>query len=172
MENTCEICNAKSGNTLLSGKELAVLLSEKPAAPGHSLVVPQSHTTILEQVSDIAIGNLMSASNKVSVAIFEAFNAHGTNILIQNGLPAGQTDPHFSINIIPRFENDGLDFNWKPQQFSEEQMSTVELKIKELTEGIGMFEKEKKEPVKLDKDVEKIKDSEENYLIKQLRRIP
>ena len=53
---------------------------------------------------------------------------------------------------------------------NEEELSTIELKLKEHTANIGIIEeKEKEKPVELDKKGDVIK-GEENYLIKHLRR--
>jgi len=125
----------------------------------------------MSQKNNCLIAHLSKITNKISIAVFEALQAKGTNILIQNGITAGQKTNHFMIHIIPRKENDGLDFQWQPKQLNQEQMSTIELNLKEATKGIGDFEKEEKKPVRLDKKIEKI-DKEENYLIKQLNRIP
>ena len=51
-------------------------------------------------------------------------------------------------------------------------MSTVELKLKEDAKNIGSFEEEKTAPIEEEKP-EKIELSdEENYMIKQLERLP
>ena len=76
------------------------------------------------------------------------------------------------INIIPRRENDGMDFQWAPKQLNEEEMSTIELQIKEYTEKIAGFEEETKEPEKLDKEEEKIEAKKDDYTMKQFDRIP
>ena len=101
--------------------------------------------------------------------------AAGTNIILQNGVAAGQEIPHICVHIIPRNEGDGLDFQWEPKRLTEEQMSAVELKVKEASGEVGKFEdKEKKKPIKIEKKVKKVKadDDKENYMIKQLERIP
>jgi len=118
---------------------------------------------------------MFNIANKLSSAVFEAIGAKGTNIMVQNGVEAGQLVPHFAIHIIPRNENDNINFQWQPRQLTQEEMSTVELKLKQGAESIGQFEtEEKKEPVEVEKKVEKIKKKEkgENYLLKQLERIP
>ena len=92
-------------------------------------------------------------------------------------MTAGQTIPHFVIHIIPRSEGDGLNFQWEPKQPSKEEVSKAVLLIKEQTSNIHPtgFQKEKRE-IKIDRDqVKKIEEpssKEENYLIKQLRKIP
>ena len=174
-KNNCEFCqiigkkiNAKR---IFEDEETLAILSPNPCCAGHILLMPKEHFSIIEQVPDYVIAHLSKLVNKISIAVFEVLQAKGTNILIHNGITAGQKTNHFMIHIIPRKENDGLDFQWQPKQLNEEQMSTIELKLKEESKGIGEFEKEEKKPVRLDKEIEKI-DKEENYLIKQLNRIP
>ena len=50
-------------------------------------------------------------------------------------------------------------------------MSTIELKLKGEAKNIGVFEKEKPKPIEQPKPQE-VKPDEENYLFRQLRRIP
>lgn len=174
--NACKICEIikEKKELIYQDKYVFAALASEPASPGHIILFPKKHYPILEQVPDYVVAHLFQIANKLSIAIFETIGCHGTNIIIQNGLAAGQKIPHVSLHIIPRKENDGLNLQWIPKQFSEEEMSTVELKIKEETKNIGGFEKEqKKEAIKLDKkQTEKISNEEENYLIKQLRKIP
>ena len=178
-ETSCIFCQTVKGKTKLEkiyeDEKIVATLHPTPAAKGHILVFPKKHYQIVEQIPDYEIGEIFKKINKLSVAGFEGVKAVGSNIIVQNGVAAGQKIPHVCINIIPRVENDGLNFQWQPKQLTEEEMSTVELKVKEETEKIGGFEKEeKKEPIKLEEKREKIKEEgeEESYLIKQLRRIP
>ena len=177
-ESTCIFCRTVEGKTKLEkvyeDEKLLAVLHPTPSAKGHILVFPKKHYQIVEQMPDYEIGNLFQKINKLSIAAFEGVKAQGTNIIIQNGVSAGQKIPHVCVHVIPRIENDGLNFQWQPKQLSEEEMSTVELKVKEETANIGGFEtEEKKEPIQLEEKREKIKEGEEeNYLIKQLRRIP
>lgn len=168
----CETVKAKQG-MLFEDEQIAVLLAPNPAVPGHVILVPKQHAAILEQVPDFIIGKLFDKANKVSISVFEALGAEGTNIMVNNGITAGQTINHFTVNVLPRRENDGLNFTWQPRQMSEEEMSTIELKIKDEAKSIGAFEKEKPKP-KVPEKPEEIKedDEEENYLLKQLERLP
>ncbi len=171
----CAICELKKSKELLyEDKDVFAVLSPEPATFGHIIVAPKKHYQIIEQIPDYEFGYLFNIANKLSTAVFEGIGAQGTNIIIQNGVEAGQDIPHVAIHIIPRRENDGLNFEWAPKQLTEEQMSTVELQLKEGAKDIGGFQKEEKaEPIKLDKKPQKLELSDqENYLIKQLRRIP
>ncbi len=146
-----------------------------PSYLGKIMLMPKEHYPIIENVPDFVVGHLFEVANKLSKALFEGLNATGTNIIVNNGVSAGQTIPHFCISIVPRRENDGINLQWQPKQLSDDEMSTVELQLKEEAKNIGSFEGEKKEPVNMDEKTEKIEEKEgdeENYLIKQLRRIP
>ncbi len=173
----CEFCSLiKAGKNMVYEDELVFAMhAPKPAALGHVLVLPKKHYMIIEQIPDYEVADIFERVNKLSVAVFEAVGAHGTNIILQNGVAAGQNSSHLIIHIIPRRENDGLPFAWQPIHLSEEEMSTIELKIKDAAKNIGAFEKKKPKPVEIDKKPEEIKQdkaSGPNYLIKHLRRIP
>ena len=173
---SCIVCQI-IGNRIPSKKvyedELVMaVLDVNGSNPGHCFVMPKNHYPIIEQVPEIEIGKLFQVSNKISTAIFESLGAQGTNIFVANGIPAGQTIAHFTINVIPRRENDGINLQWQPKQLSEEEMSTVELKLKEQTKNIGHFEKEeKKAKVQAPKQVF-LSEEEEEYFEKQMRRLP
>ena len=141
----CDIIDSKIPSKKVYEDELAVaVIDVNGANPGHCFVMPKNHYPIIEQVPDNEIARLFQISNKVSSAIFESLGAQGTNIFVANGIPAGQTIAHVTINVIPRKNNDGISFQWQPKQLDEEEISTIELKLKEQTKNIGNFEKEEK----------------------------
>ena len=171
--NECQFCELKeSEDKIYEDEKVFAVILRKAANPGEVLLLPKEHYPIMEQVPDYVVAHMGVLSNKISMAIFEAMKVQGTNILIANGVAAGQNMPHFSIRVIPRLINDGLDLNWKPKQLTEEEMSTIELKLKEQNKNMGAFEKEKKEPEKVEREVEKLSKEREDYLIRQLTRIP
>ena len=114
------------------------VLDVNGANPGHCFVMPKNHYPIIEQVPDEELTNLFIIANRISSSIFEKLKMQGTNLFVANGIPAGQTVAHFMINIVPRKENDGISLDWKPKQLTEEEMSTVELKLKESIQDIGI----------------------------------
>jgi len=172
----CEYCELmkKKANLIYEDEQIYIMHAPKPASIGHVLVLPKQHVMIIEELQDYDVADIFKKINKVSTAVFESLGAHGTNIIVQNGVAAGQNSSHMMIHVIARRENDGLDFNWAPRQLSEEEMSTVELKLKDFTKNIGTFDSRPAKPIEMDKEVKQISsdEKEENYLIKQLRRIP
>jgi histidine triad (HIT) family protein len=145
--DSCLICQIVEGKIpsfkIAEHAKAIAVLDINGANPGHAFIIPKSHSPILEQVPDEDIGALFDLANKVSVALFDLLGAEGTNIFVANGIPAGQTVAHFMINVIPRKQGDSINFQWKPRQLSEEEISTVELKIKEELKGTAI---EKKTP--------------------------
>ncbi len=168
---TCQICEKiEKEKKIYEDDKVIAFLEEKPMSLGHVVVTTKQHFPIMEQVPDFLIDHLFKIVNKLGTAVFESLGALGTNILVNNGVPAGQEHPHFLVNIIPRRQNDNVDFRFTPKQLNEEEMSTIELTLKEQAGNIGSFEKEPEQPI--DMGGEKVKISEENYMTKVLKRIP
>ena len=178
MSDNCEICAfAKDPDALVYEDDaIAAVLTSTPATIGHILVFPKDHFPIMEKVPDYIVGQILNVANKLSTAIFESINIQGTNIIVQNGVPAGQRHAHCVLHLLPRMQNDGMDFTWQPKQLTEEEMSTIELQVKENTKDIGGFElSAPSEPVTAKEETKTeyfSEDDAENYLIRHLRRIP
>lgn len=170
----CSYCGLAQGKVkakVLYYDDLCIaFLKPMPASPGHIILIPKKHYTIFEQVPDSEINHLFKIASKLSTVAFETFGKGGTNIILQNGEAAGQVHPHFAIEIIPRNENDGLNFLWQPKQLSEEEMSTTELMLKEETDKIGGFQPEKKKEAVEEEKIEK--GGVKGYLKKSLKRVP
>ena len=171
---TCQYCDALKAKewVVYEDDTAAVMLHKSPAMPGHLLVMPKEHFTIMEQTPDAVVRKLAALANKASTSLLQVLGASGTNVIIENGTGAEQQIPHLSINVIPRVEGDGLSFQWQPKKLSDEQMGLAELQLKEQAKHLGV-EPEKKEPIKLDDNKtagETVKKSD--YMTKQLKRLP
>ncbi|HJN56875.1 MAG: HIT domain-containing protein [Candidatus Woesearchaeota archaeon] len=172
----CQIVSNKIPSYKIYEDDMALaVLDVNGANPGHCFVIPKNHYPIIEHVPDLELGNLFSIANKISSSIFENLKAEGTNIFVANGIPAGQTAAHFMINVIPRKENDNINLQWKPKQLSEEEISTVELKLKEQIKNVEMGSVEptnKPGPLHEKTETSSFADDEDDYIANQLRRIP
>ncbi len=158
---------------LYKDEKVAVALRDKVFMPGQLTVFPVEKFTILEMVPEDVLAKCFLLANKVSIAAFESLGSQGTNIIIRNGLGAGQNVSHFGIEVVPRVENDGLNFEWqgkrailqqiKPEQ--EEELERTASLIKEALENVKPVEQG---------DEEEVKEEEEknNYLLKSLDKIP
>jgi len=130
----------------------------------------------MEHVPDEVLAICFVTADKTSRAVFEIFQAEGTNILIQNGLGAGQGVPHFALEIVPRRENDGLNLQWPPKEMNEDDLDITAHQLIEEIQKLGDFTAPKKKEQAPEKERKEVKieekDKGDNYLMKSLRRIP
>lgn len=166
---TCDYCDVAAGKgkgqILYQTDTVIVAIKDMAVTPGQITVFPKQHGTIMEMIPDEVLQECSLIANKVSIAVFEGLGAQGTNLMVQNGIAAGQTIPHFAIEIIPRQENDGLALTWAGKQVMEDEMERT---LTALTDALNAKEEKKEEkPSK-----ESPKEQGDNYMIKQLRRLP
>ena len=173
--SSCIVCQIAAGSIpskkVYEDDLILAVLDVNGANPGHCFIFPKNHYPIMEQVPDAELAKLFQVSNKVSSAIFENLGAQGTNIFVSNGIPAGQTVAHFTINVIPRKENDGVNLQWAPKQLTEEEMSTVELKLKDQTKNVAVQKPDRKPRIPYVNQTAFSFEEEDNFS-NQLRRIP
>ncbi len=165
---TCLICSLieKKQKKIYEDDEIIAFLNPTPAVHGHTLVAPKRHLQIITQLEDKTVEKMFFVSQQLSSLLYDAVGAEGTNIIVQNGVVAGQKHAHFLINIIPRSKDDGMSFEWAQKQIPEDNMN----KIQEALQATEAKE-EKKEAVAEEKKKEEPKGADD-YLIKQLRRLP
>lgn len=149
------------------------ILDIAPANPGHVLIMPRTHYQIMPQVPDEEISRMMQVAKAISINMFEALGVQGTNVLVQNGPAADQRAPHFIIHVIPRKENDGMNFGWNPKQANEAELEDIAIKL--MSKPIHI-EEHKPKTVKIEdkpKEVEEKKEGEkESEMVKHLERVP
>lgn len=175
----CEFCSIVDGTfeseELYHDDLVIAVLHLKPASSGHILIFTKEHYQIIEQVPDYVIGHIFYLANKLSTVLFESLDAHGTNIIIENGAAAGQGIAHFSVHIIPRKENDGLKFDWAPAKVAGDALDIASIEIKKYAEHLhpSSFEFERKSAQKAVKEAPSTKKhAKSSPKAKQVRRIP
>jgi histidine triad (HIT) family protein len=213
----CEYCDIIQGKrkatVLYSDESIIAFLAPKPATIGHVVVAPKRHYPILETLGEDIVSHSFKVANALSSAVFQAIKCEGTNILVHNGIAAGQRSPHFSINVIARKQGDGLNFEWKPRKVESAEMEDILQKIKQQSgrkigerdktsekkeekkegkesanedtkdtgkadvkdyskEGTDTATKEETNTAPKDETKDTAAESEESYLIRQLRRMP
>ncbi len=165
----CRICEMMKdkGGLLYEDEKAFAFLSRRPAAPGHIMLATKEHYPILENVPDDVISHIFPLANKLSTITFETLGAHGTNIMVNNGITAGQKEPHFMVNIIPRREDDGLKLEWSPKKPPESELEDIHATL-------GASE-QAEEPAPEQANTEEAKDEDpgdKDYLLDSLIRIP
>ncbi len=105
------------------------LLDINPVNPGHVLLLPKEHYSIMPQLPEDILNHMSMVAKAISSAQLKALEANGTNILIANGPAAGQKAQHFMMHIIPRKEDDGISFNVPQRKMEEKSLSQIQATI-------------------------------------------
>ena len=175
----CKVCQLISGKE--QGKKIYednlayAFLSNEPSALGHVEVYPKEHFPAMEDIPEKTISHMFFVASYAATGVFEGLGAQGTNIIGANGKDANARSDHFTLHVLPRKEGDELDFKWEPKKIEQAQMDEIQNRINNQTFYIG--KEEISQPPKPEGDKSKpptpggiIKD--DNYMVKQLRRIP
>ncbi len=153
IKQQCIFCKIAKGeiesNIVYEDSNVMAALDVQPANPGHVIVFPKEHYSIIQQMPDADVARLFALVKYVSSAVFEATGAQGTNVMLASGALAGQKSPHVLVHVIPRFEKDGMPSEfWKPKQLKEEQMAEIAKRVKGALANVktsSVSPKEKKE---------------------------
>ena len=125
----CVFCKIIDGELpcemLLETNNVIVILDINPVNDGHALVIPKVHCQNFWDIEEHLYRDILHATHKASRAICKATGCEGFNILQNNGKCAGQDVFHVHFHIIPRHENDGVRFGFKPKKYDKERMTTL-----------------------------------------------
>ncbi|MCB9362630.1 HIT family protein [Candidatus Woesearchaeota archaeon] len=145
-------------------------LAVTPMAEGHIIVKHSAHPISLASVPEDDLVHLFYVASYAATAVFEALGGTGgTNIILHEGENTNSLSGEVELHVVPRRENDGLPFKWEPSQAQPAELEEVMSKIKDQTFFIG---KEKEQPRVPHPEMKKMTETDDNYLIKQLRRLP
>ncbi len=105
----CHIISGKVQSKKIYEDELTIaILDINPLNPGHLLVLPKEHYTLMPLMPVDEIRHIFMVVKALSHALLKALKVQGTNVFIANGVVAGQKAPHFMVHIIPRTDTDGV----------------------------------------------------------------
>ena len=169
----CIFCHIISGKVaskkVYEDDKCLAILDINPANPGHVLVLPKEHHSIMPLMPEEEISHISKVVKKISAALIRGLKAEGTNIFIANGTAAGQKAPHFMTHIIPRKKNDGVNSFFIPKnQIEPQDLDKLRAALKnKVNEQFGITEKDpivvdKPEPEKVETTVKE--KSDENHI--------
>ena len=128
----CKIANGEIPSaTIYEDDDFRAILDLGPAAKGHTLVIPKSHSDNLLSVEPDTAAKALKVISKTANAIKEALGCDGINVVQNNGEAAGQTVMHLHFHIIPRYKNDSVNIGWQPMKPSNEELAATAALIKE-----------------------------------------
>ncbi|WP_370351391.1 HIT family protein [Catenulispora sp. EB89] len=112
----CVFCEIVAGRVrafrVLEDECAVAFLDIRPAAPGHTLVVPRVHARDIWDISDDSHAGVASLTRRVALLLKDVFEPDGVNVRLNSGAAAGQDVFHFHAHVIPRRHDDGLRLTW------------------------------------------------------------
>ena len=104
-------------------------LDINPCAAGHTLVIPKLEVERLEDLPETQTMSLMRTIQQVAKAVSTAFDGIDYNLILNNGVNAGQVIEHVHFHVLPRAKESPGPFR-KHIQYAEGEMQEVGAKIR------------------------------------------
>ena len=77
-----------------------------PLANGHLLIIPHGHIADFFELTEHEQKSALELLSQARAKLDSKFHPDGYNIGVNVGEPAGQTDMHVHIHLIPRYRGD------------------------------------------------------------------
>ncbi len=98
-------------------EDILAFMDIGPIVKGHTLVIPKKHYATLAETPTDLLAKLIIAVQRVAGAQVNGLRAEGSNIIENNGKCSGQLVEHIHFHVIPRFTNDGHQWNWDAKSY-------------------------------------------------------
>jgi len=105
--STCSFCDDLAGTrecAFVADNEHAVAeIDERQYERGAMLVIPRQHRESILEIERAEIEGVYRLVREVAQAAAKAFGAVGLNVYQNNGIKAGQHEPHLHVHVVPRY---------------------------------------------------------------------
>lgn len=105
----CTFCGIVAGEipsaTIAETDRAIAFMDINPVTEGHALVVPREHALDLLDVAQDDLAACALLSQEVARRAKERLGADGVNLLNCSGAAAWQTEFHFHVHVIPRYQD-------------------------------------------------------------------
>ena len=132
----CKIVNGEiKSRLIMESKNSIAFLDAFPVTKGHTLVIPKTHATLVEDLNNDNISSIFETTQNISKKLRETLGKPSTTIAIHNGKEAGQEIPHVHVHIIPR---DAVDGGGAIHNIMSEPYQTDNEKLQKLADRISI----------------------------------
>lgn len=108
----CIFCKIIKGDipsyTIYEDEIVKVILDINPVSNGHMLIIPKTHYVNLMDIDDSVLSHIMNTSKDLYKKYKDKLNMDGLTITQNNDY--GQEVKHYHLHLIPRYENDNIEF--------------------------------------------------------------
>jgi len=127
----CKIANKIiPARVIYEDAEFMIIMDRFPWAEGHTLIILKRHAETVFELSDDECRKLSVLIRRSAIAIIESLKPDGLNVIQNNGEAAGQSVRHFHAHLIPRYERDGINITFPPNDPPPEKFEKVLSAIK------------------------------------------
>jgi diadenosine tetraphosphate (Ap4A) HIT family hydrolase len=102
----CAFCSLPTARYLGENEHALWILDAHPVSPGHSLIAPKRHVESFFETTPEEREAMLSLLDRAREHANQQHSPSGFNIGINEGPAAGQSVPHISVHLIPRFPGD------------------------------------------------------------------
>ncbi|KZK76289.1 AP-4-A phosphorylase [Pseudovibrio sp. W64] len=92
---------------------------------GHPLIVPRCHLSGLNDLDDQTAAALFQMATRVSRALRTAKGCDGINLILSDGVAAGQDVFHAHLHVKPRWSGDEVILRWDTSTAPETRRSEL-----------------------------------------------
>ena len=129
-KDDCIFCKLANGvfatRSIYEDEKFNVILDVAPATKGHALILPKDHAANIYELSEETAAAAFVLAKKMARKMTDKLGCDGFNIVQNNGSVAGQTVFHFHLHLIPRYEDDCQEINWKATAPTPEAMDEIQ----------------------------------------------
>ena len=120
--NDCIFCKIIKGEipskTIYEDEKIKIFMNINPSTDGHLLVVPKEHLVTIMDVSNELISYALDiVRENIYPLLKERLHCEGLTLAQNNDL--GQEIKHYHIHLIPRYPEDGADFQYDKSKASD-----------------------------------------------------
>ncbi|HEY8445102.1 MAG TPA: HIT family protein [Bacilli bacterium] len=98
---------------------------------GHTLVIPKKHYQNIFELDEETSQKLFRVVNMITKKMQKNLQINDLNIINNNGKLAGQEVNHYHIHLLPRYENDQVEFSFPKHEIDHEKLQDALKKILE-----------------------------------------
>ena len=126
----CKITRGEiPSSTILQTDDAVAFLDIHPVNKGHVLLVPKTHHASLTELDGADAAHVASLLPALCRAIQAATGAEGFNVIVNNGRAAGQTVDHGHWHIIPRWNDDPVNWPWPHADYLGDELEQMRFRI-------------------------------------------
>lgn len=126
----CKIVNNEiPAYKIYEDADFLAFLDISQATLGHTLVIPKKHFSNILDSDDVTNQKILKVVQIVTNKLKDNLHLEDFNIISNLGKKAGQTVNHYHIHIIPRYDRDDFEINFKPNPLTKSEFEDLVKKI-------------------------------------------